>query len=234
VNSVGGSRLKTGVGYLYRLVLTVITLSVGLIVLLSFVVDAEVLYLLRGVFVEWTIIVIAFAIILGVLNVLRVHAKRMQEQRGGIYSLVLVVAFLAVFVPGILDPDAFDRFGLSSFGQYVGPTGTVVDFIYQHVQRPLQATLFSLMAFFAATAAWRVFRIRTVASGVMFLATVLVLLGSVKLNVGINWDPIIVLKDWIMDVLATAGARGILLGITIGTIVTGIRLLAGIDRPYSD
>jgi hypothetical protein len=31
-----------------------------------------------------------------------------------------------------------------------------------------------------------------------------------------------------------AGARGILLGVALGTVATGLRVLLGIDRPYSE
>ena len=46
-------------------------------------------------------------------------------------------------------------------------------------------------------------------------------------------------KDRDLIVLATrtdttAGARGILLGVALGTIATGLRLIAGMDRPYSE
>ena len=116
---------------------------------------------------------------------------------------------------------------------WVGPTGSIVDFAYRYVQRPLQATIFSLMAFFVFTAAWRAFRIRSVASIVMFVAALLVLLGSIKLSLGGEWR-FAAIKDWVMSVPVMAGTRGILLGIALGTIVTGLRLLLGVDRPYSD
>jgi hypothetical protein len=98
----------------------------------------------------------------------------------------------------------------------------------------LQATLFSLMAFFAATAAWRAFRTRSSASLVMLIACVLVLLGSIWIDVGPGWALLVETKNWVMNVPVLAGARGILLGIVLGAIVTGLRLLMGVDRPYSD
>jgi hypothetical protein len=216
--------------HLYRLILVVITVSAGVIVLLSFVFESEMLALLRGVFVEWAVIVVAFTMFLGVLNVLRVHGQRIQNKQGRVYSLILIFSFLAVFIPGIMSPDRVPQ----HLKEFVGPAGSVVDFAYQYVQRPLQATLFSLMAFFVATAAWRAFRIRSAASLVMFIAALLVLLGSIKLNVGEGWGVITEAKNWASSVPAMAGARGMLLGIVLGTIVTGLRLLSGIDRPYSE
>lgn len=220
------SRLHT----FYRIVLAVIAVSAGLIVVLSFAVDRQPLALLRGVLVEWTAIVIAFAILIGVVNVLRVHGIRIQNRQGTLYSVVLILAFLAVFVPGIMPAEAVPDYLVP----YVGPQGTIVDFSVRYVQRPLQATFFSLLAFFAATAAWRAFRIRSMSSLIMLIACLLVLLGSIRLNAGEGWKLAIETRNWVMNVPVLAGARGILLGIALGTIVAGVRLLSGVERPYSD
>jgi hypothetical protein len=147
-----------------------------------------------------------------------------------LYSLVLVAAFLIVFVSGLLSPDLLP----SGFPQLAGRDGLVMDFSFRYVQRPVQATLFSLMAFFVITAAWRAFRIHSAASLVMFISAILVLLGSIYLNVGNTWQIVVDIKDWVLHVPAMAGARGILLGIALGTVVTGVRFLLGIEKPYSN
>ncbi len=63
---------------------------------------------------------------------------------------------------------------------------------------------------------------------------IIVLLGQVPVGAVISggWLPII--KDWILDVPALSGARGVLLGVALGTAATGLRVLLGIDRPYVD
>lgn len=217
-----------------RLILIVVTLAAGVLVLLSFFIDSPMLLMVRGLLVEWTVIVIAFTMLLGIVNVLRVHGRRIQNREGAVYSVIVVVAFLLVFVPGILMPEWLPVSIRNAAGGYVGPTGTVVDFSFRYIQRPLQATLFSLMAFFVFTAAWRVFRIRSAATLVMFIAALLVLLGSVRLSLPGNWAWLQEAEDWIMRVPVLAGARGMLLGIALGTAVASLRLLLGLDRPYSE
>jgi hypothetical protein len=214
---------------IFRILLTVIAVSAGLLTLLSLVIESAPLRALRGLFVEWTVIILAFALLLGAANVLRVHARRIHEKKGILYSLILIVGFLAVFIPGIMPTGS----GPSELVPYLGLTGEVVQFAVRYVQRPLQATFFSLLAFLAATAMWRTFRKRSAASLVMFLACLLVLLGSIRLDVGEWWQLVIETKDWIMNVPVLAGARGILLGIALGGLVAGARLLLGVDRPYS-
>ena len=212
-----------------RLVLSVVAISAGVLVLLSLVFKSDMLTLLRGILVEWTLIVVAFALLIGVLNVLRVHIRRIKEGRGTAYSLILIVGFLIVFIPGMLSPTQ-----VPGWSALVGPDGAIVDFMYRYVQRPLQATLFSLMAFFVATAAWRAFRIRSAASLIMFIAAIVILVGSIKLELGEGWSLLSDTAAWMQKVPAMAGARGILLGISLGTFMAGLRLLLGIDRPYSD
>ena len=214
----------------YRSLLAVIAVSAGLITVLSLVVDNERLRLVRGVFVEWTVVIVSFAILLGVLNVLRVHAQRIHSRQETGYSVIIVLAFLVVFIPGIMPADAVPEY----LRTLVGPQGAIVDFGFRYIQRPLQATLFSLMAFFAATAAWRAFRTRSVASLVMFVACLVVLLGSIRLDVGQGWELVVETRDWVMNVPVLAGARGILLGIALGTVVAGVRLLVGLERPYDN
>jgi hypothetical protein len=215
---------------IFRLLLTLVAVSTGLLTLLSLVLDSAPLRALRALFVEWTVIVLAFALLLGAANALRVHARRIHERKGAFYSLILILAFLAVFIPGVLPAGA----GPETVAPYVGPTGAIVDFAIRYIQRPLQATFYSLLAFLAAMAAWRTFQKRNVASLVIFVACLLVLLGSLQLNVGEWWQLMVETKNWIMNVPVLAGARGILLGVALGALVAGARLLIGVDRPYSD
>jgi hypothetical protein len=220
--------LRLDLKRIYPLILTVVAVSIGLLTLFSLVIESTVLTNLRAVFVEWTAIVVAFALLLGVFNVVRVHARRIQAGERAPYSILLIAAFMIVFIPGVLPPERMP----DALADWVGPRGHIVDFSFRYVQRPLQATLFSLMAFLVFTAAWRAFRIRSAASLVMLVATLVVLIGSIRLRIGNGWELPAALRTWAMNVPVRAGSRGILLGISLGILVTGLRLLLGIERPY--
>ncbi|MFL7808428.1 MAG: hypothetical protein AB8I80_07345, partial [Anaerolineae bacterium] len=88
--------MKADTKSVYPLILTVIAVSIGIVTLLSLIVESNVLTALRSVFVEWTVIVIAFALLLGVFNVVRVHARRIQGGKRAPYSVLLLVSFLVV------------------------------------------------------------------------------------------------------------------------------------------
>jgi len=197
-----------------RSVATAIAISVGLFVLLDFFVQNAFIGTLKFVFVKWAIIVAAFAMILGFFNVLIVHLNKiLRFKQGWFYSIFLVLTMMIVLILGLIE----------------GPQGSLTSRIFQYVLFPLQATIFSLLAFFVASAAYRAFRLRSWESALLVITGVIVLLGQVPL-----WGALTTFKEWILGVPNMAGARGILLGVALGTVATGLRVLLGIDRPYSE
>jgi hypothetical protein len=197
-----------------RSVATAIAISVGLFVLLDFFVQNAFIGTLKFVFVRWAIIVAAFAMILGFFNVLIVHLNKiLRFKQGWFYSIFLVLTMMVVLLLGLIE----------------GPRGSLTSRIFQYVLFPLQATIFSLLAFFVASAAYRAFRLRSWESALLVITGVIVLLGQVPL-----WGALTSFKEWILGVPSMAGARGILLGVALGTVATGLRVLLGIDRPYSE
>ena len=112
-----------------------------------------------------------------------------------------------------------------------GPDSRLVRWIFDNVQLPLQAATFSLLAFFVATAAYRGFRLRRPESLAFMLAAIVVLLGQIPVGKYLS-DVVPAAKDWLLAVPSTAGARGIIIGVALGTIATGVRVLMGLDRPY--
>jgi hypothetical protein len=199
---------------LKRSAATAIAISVGLFVLLDFFVQNALIATLKFVFVRWAIIVAAFAMVLGFFNVLTVHLNKiLRFKEGWFYSIFLVLTMMAVLILGLIE----------------GPRGSLTSRIFQYVLFPLQATIFSLLAFFVASAAYRAFRVRNWESALLVIFGAIVLLGQVPL-----WGALTSSKEWILGVLSMAGARGILLGVALGTVATGLRVLLGIDRPYSE
>jgi uncharacterized membrane protein len=87
------------------------------------------------------------------------------------------------------------------------------------------------LVFFVVVAAYRLMARRNMESIVILIVALLVLLGQVAVGL---FPVLTQVKDWILDVPAMAGVRGILLGVALGAVLTGIRLLLGVERPYSD
>jgi hypothetical protein len=192
-------------------------MSVGLLVLADFFVNSVSVNALSLYLIRTASIVAAFAVILGTINVLTVHLGKLRRQdKGWAYSIILLAAMVFTLAVGFLTG---------------GAASVQMQEVFEVVLFPLEATLFSLMAFFVITAAYRTFRVRSFDTALFVTFGILVLLGQVPIGVRL-WDQLPVIKDWVLDVPALAGARGILLGVVLGTLATGLRVLLGIDRPY--
>ena len=210
-----------------RVFATVVALVVGLMVLLDLFITQwpdspgnlqQIIHGIGILLVSWAAIIMAFALFLGFANVISVHWHNIRRQKpGAIYSIVLLISLLVTLFVGF----------------FWGPNSDSSQFIFDFILQPLEATFFALLAIFIATAAYRAFRIRNLETFFFVLFAVIVLLGQVPLGIYL-WSEFPVIKDWILDVPTLAGVRGILLGVALGTIVTGLRVLIGADRPYTD
>ncbi|MCX6036598.1 MAG: hypothetical protein NTW99_01645 [Chloroflexi bacterium] len=171
---------------------------------------------IRLTLLNWAIILAGFAIFIGILSLFQVHFKKIQKkQKGSVYSLLLIISLAATFLFGLVKP-----------GQ--------VEIVFTTVQLPVEASLMALLTVTLTYASIRLLRHRLNLLSVIFLVTaLLILLGTAPLPFLGNIPG---LSDWvrpfIAQVMAAAGARGILLGVALGTLTTGLRILFGADRPY--
>ncbi|HUS17627.1 MAG TPA: hypothetical protein VM536_21740 [Chloroflexia bacterium] len=194
-----------------------ISLITGGLVLFGFLVPgANVLVRLFG---SWTTTIIIFALLLGFFNLLRVHVGRIVARGAGWpYSAALVLSALLVLGLGFL--------GSGSVGD------PLVQWVFTWVYQPIGSSLFALLAFLLAGAAFRTLRAGPSAAWVLLAVALLVIVG----NAPWSRDPPLSLlagaKDWIVNYPALAGLRGIMLGAALGAIATSLRVLLGMDRPY--
>jgi hypothetical protein len=196
---------------------------------------------LRPMLVELAVIVAAFAMLLGVINVLHVHGTNIIRRRGWFYSLVLLLSFVGVLLVALFDlVMSLNRVSGAALAQQA-TSGAAMTLMYQYILIPIQATLTALLPFFLAFAAYRTLRIRrtigsTLGAVVFLITAMVVLLGQVPLS---NLPPLVdnglrMARESVIRVWAMAGMRGILLGVALGIIATALRVLIGADRPSSD
>ncbi len=101
---------------------------------------------------------------------------------------------------------------------------------FDDVMIPIQATMFSLLAFFIASAAYRAFRARSLLSTVLLLAAFIVmarLLPMGPVTIGANK-----LTQWILLVPNLAAKRAIVIGVGLGIVATSLKVVLGIERSY--
>jgi hypothetical protein len=111
---------------------------------------------------------------------------------------------------------------------------------YDSMFTPLQATMFSILAFFVASASYRAFRAKNTEATLLLAAALIILLGRTFVGYWMTaWMPdslefltIPALSNWIMSVVNQAGQRAILIGIGLGVISTSLKVILGIERSY--
>jgi hypothetical protein len=134
---------------------------------------------------------------------------------------------------------------LVAYGAHTGEfneDGSALGFAYEYGMRPLQSTMFALLAFYVASAAFRAFRARNVESVLLLGTAFLILLGRTVLGTWLTaglpqqgfWSFFTIsnLTTWVMQVFTTAGTRAIMIGVALGIASTSLKVLLGIDRSY--
>ncbi len=194
---------------------TAIAIGFGLLTVFGLVSGTGAIYDITNVLLQLTMITIATTIIFGILNLFGVHLRRIGRRAGGwVYSLALIVSAAAVLVLWIIGRRDANAVLLES------------------VQVSVESALAGLVVFALVYGAFRLLRRRVTWSGVLFIiALLIVLIGALPLpQITLLRD----VRDWLMAVPVSAGARGILLGIALATVVTGVRVLIGQDRSYRE
>ena len=172
----------------------------------------------------WVRIVFAFSYLLGLYSLLNLHGQRIRQHVAGWgYSLVAILSFV-VMMGFVIYND-----GQGPFAAQAEAGGYKWLFDYIHV--PCASTMFSILAFFIASAAYRTFRARTPEASLLLIAAVIVMLGRVPIGREISeFFPLA--TDWLLNVPNLAAKRGILLGVSLGAIATSLRIIFGIERSY--
>jgi len=194
---------------------TAVAIAVGLVVLAGYFLR-PMLDPLLTVLMQWAIILAGVATLVGIVNLLSVHWKKVRTgKKGAVYSVVALLAFLATILAGIV----------------LTPSDPQFKAVVTSIQMPVEASLMALLVVTLAYASLRLLHRRAinllsasfVISAIVFLLLNLGFITSVPflrdLATGINQLPV-------------GGTRGILIGVALGTLATGLRIILGGDRPY--
>lgn len=189
----------------------------GLFMVISFFSPHPEVERISGDFLNWVSIVSGFTILLGVVSIASNNLNKVKRRQEGWPYAVVLLLFLAVMLAG---------------GVLQGvEKGTVYDALFSQVQAPMMTTMFSMLAFYIASAAYRAFRARTLQATLLLVTAVIVMLGRIPVGQAI-YDHLPELATWIMVVPNTAVQRGIIIGAALGGAATALRILLGLDRTY--
>lgn len=199
-----------------RIFTAAFAIAAGLIVLLGYFFPDQ-LNSLRLILLDWAIIIAAMAVLIGIYNLIAVQMEKIRaRQKGSIYGGVLVISLIITFGLGLI----------------LGPENPYMRLTVDAIIVPVEASLMAILAVTLIYASIRLLRRRLDLTSVIFLAVALLFLIAI---VPIPFGGIDALQQFILQVagmFSRGGARGLLIGIALGTLLTGLRVLFGIDRPY--
>jgi hypothetical protein len=165
----------------------------------------------------WVTIVGGISLLLGIVSILKVNLKIISEKGKDWWLKLILVLFV---------------FGMSISGLLWGiQEKTPFDWLFQNIQSPMMSTMFSILAFFIASAAYRAFRARSREATILLFTSVIVMLGRIPLGQYL-WDKFPDCADWIMAYPNLAVQRGIIIGAALGAAAMSLRIILGIERTY--
>ena len=200
-----------------RYAATLFAIVSGIIILLGYFYPLPLLLQLRELLTNWAVIIAAAAVLIGIYNLVAVHSEKIQnKEKGSANSWVLIVSlFLTI---------AFLIYGVFSGTQEFTSRLVADAFIV-----PVEASLMAILAVTLIYASIRLLRRRLDAMSILFLVSaVLFLIAFMPTPLGSGNAAI----AQFMNVFSTGGARGLLIGIALGVLLTGLRVVFGVDRPY--
>ena len=199
-----------------RVLTAVFAIASGVIVLLGYFFPIAQLDQLRLQLIDWAIMIAGMAVLVGIFNLVAVQMEKIRgRQKGSLYGALLVLSLVITFGLGLV----------------LGPNDPFMRLAVDAVVVPVEASLMAILAVTLIYASIRLFRRRVDVTTVLFLLTAVLFLLAIMPT---PFGPIP--GDWLITqfggMLSRGGSRGLLLGIALGTLLTGLRVLFGIDRPY--
>jgi hypothetical protein len=204
----------------------IITLVTGVYLALQYFVPHHTSAKVYETLNDWLIIVGVFAIVLGIFGLARMHIGKLQQREANWpYSVALLVGL----------------FGMIILGFWGQGQGTPFVRAYFTVLNPIQATMFAMLAFYIASAAYRAFRARSALATILLVSAVLVMIGRVPLG-ELVWPPFHLgglsmpgaaqVADWLLNVPNLAAKRAIYIGLGLGGAATALKVVLGIEAPH--
>lgn len=167
------------------------------------------------VLIQLVTIIGAVALIIGILNLLLVNVRNLRRNIYGIFTLLTALGIIVLHI--------LERANIFTVKD-ANVTMTLMDV----VQVAIESALSGLLFFFLVFAAYRMMRRRVTFWNVLFIASLVLVL--ISYNPIFKIDLLVRFQEWLLRVPVGAGTRGLLIGIAIGTVTVGVRVLIGQDR----
>jgi hypothetical protein len=194
-----------------------IAMGTGILILLGYFLPIPILVNLRMILLQWAVIVAGAVVLVGCVNLLATHAMKIKAQPAkSAYSMLVIIFLLISFI----------------FGNIPG-FESISAVILDSILIPVETSLMAILSVTLIYAIVRMFRARLDLMSIVFFATVVIMLFAMIPLPFLGEIPgTDLVRSYLAQVFAAGGARGILIGVALGTLTTGLRVLLGADRPY--
>jgi hypothetical protein len=166
---------------------------------------------------DWVIVIGILALPLGIWSLIKANVMKLNVKGERFYAAVLLLGFLVMLILGLPKRTSLEQ-------------GSSFMILFTTILIPIQATIFSLLAFFVASAAYRAFRARSILATILLITAFLVMLRWIPFGFVSSANSSAV--AWILSVPNMAAKRAITMGIGLGATATAIKIILGIERTY--
>lgn len=203
-------------GTMRRTSVLIVTMASGIIMLITSLLPGKLPQTIYTTLLNWVMLIAAFAGIITIINLMRQHWTKVTNiQSQDIKSAYVLFAFIITLGLGI----------------YLKPDHAVFQKIVTNIQYPIEGTLLGILGIVLIVAAIKLYPNKPGWMSLVFLLSTIVFLvvGSGILSVDSKsafW------KDALaaINTLPVAGSRGILIGVAIGAVITGVRVIFSLDK----
>ena len=189
----------------------------GIVMIVQFFIPHPVSLEFASVIYRWVIVLTAFALVLAIGNLIRHHSYKIRRKKEDWpYSIVTLAGMTGMAAIGLVwgvDPES------------------LYQTIYLNVMAPLGATMFALLAYYMASAAYRAFRARSLEATLLLVSAFIVMIGFMPFGQYLH-PRFPAFAEWVMRVPNMASQRGILIGVAFGSIATALKIILGIERSW--
>jgi hypothetical protein len=203
----------------------------GFFMVISFFFNEDKIFIggLEGELLAWVTIIGGFTLFLGVISITRVNWTAVVRRKSGwFYNLLVLVSVFIMAIPSMFPSSWSPLFGRAP--------GSIYDWAFTYLSEPMMATMFAMLAFYIASAAYRAFRARNAEATLLLITATLVMLWRIPMGdaflrlFGDNVSAWI--NTYVMSGFNMAVQRGIIIGAALGAASMSLRILLGIERTY--
>lgn len=163
-----------------------------------------------------------FAITISITLLTRIHARRLIKNPKLIESWILIICLWVPLTWGLVT--------YSLYGTKPSAQPSIVN-VFNAIVSPGDATIYSILVFFIASAAYRAFRARNIEASILLLAGIVCMLGNAPIG-ELMWPGFVTLKDWVNLVWVRAEARVIIMSSILATLALYVRIILGYERGW--